>query len=101
MNPLQKDKPNAREARLHPSEGVPLLRFRFAKQFCFLTVTKEHQECKDMWPRRGRIHIDNITMWPRRLRVHIYTVSMCTRNRRGHILCKRIAFRQSLKESLR
>ena len=55
-------------------EGVPLLRFRFAKQFCFLTVTKEHQECKDMWPRRGRIHIDNITMWPRRLRVHIYTV---------------------------
>ena len=101
MNPLQKDKPNAREARLHPSEGVPLLRFRFAKQFCFLTVTKEHQECKDMWPRRGRIHIDNITMWPRRLREHIYTVSMCTRNRRGHILCKRIAFRQSLKESLR
>lgn len=101
MNPLQKDKPNAREARLHPSEGVPLLRFRFAKQFCFLTVTKEHQECKDMWPRRGRIHIDNITMWPLRLRVHIYTVSMCTRNRRGHILCKRIAFRQSLKESLR
>ena len=101
MNPLQKDKPNAREARLHPSEGVPLLRFRFAKQFCFLTVTKEHQECKDMWPRRGRIHIDNITMWPRRLREHIYTVSMCTRNRRGHILCKRIAFRQNLKESLR
>ena len=101
MSFLQKDKPNAREARLHPSEGVPLLRFRFAKQFCFLTVTKEHQECKDMWPRRGRIHIDSITMWPLRLRVHIYTVSMCTRNRRGHILCKRIAFRQSLKESLR
>ena len=101
MSFLQKDKPNAREARLHPSEGVPLLRFRFAKQFCFLTVTKEHQECKDMWPRRGRIHIDNITMWPRRLREHIYTVSMCTRNRRGHILCKRIAFRQNLKESLR
>ena len=34
MNRLQKDKPNAKEARLHPSEGVPLLRFRFAKQFC-------------------------------------------------------------------
>lgn len=101
MSFLQKDKPNAREARLHPSEGVPLLRFRFAKQFCFLTVTKEHQECKDMWLRRGRIHIDSITMWPRRLREHIYTVSMCTRNRRGHILCKRISFRQSLKESLR
>ena len=79
MNPLQKDKPNAREARLHPSEGVPLLRFRFAKQFCFLTVTKEHQECKDMWPRRGRIHIDSLTMCTRHLREHIDKDSLCTR----------------------